>query len=77
VEDAAMEWPVIVHKSGGPFEDITEYGEHSLYYNSVEELAEKISKLLTDRKSWEYYGKLLQRSANSVRNNSSEISLKL
>jgi len=46
-----MEWPVIVHKSGGPFEDITEYGKHSLYYNSVEELAEKISKLLTDRKS--------------------------
>jgi len=63
VEGMAAGCPVIVHKSGGPFEDITGYGEYGLYYSSVEELAEKITKLLTDRKSWEYYHeKSLQRS---------------
>jgi glycosyltransferase involved in cell wall biosynthesis len=63
VEGMAAGCPVIVHKSGGPFEDIIEQGVYGLYYSSVEDLAEKISKLLNDRRAWEYYHvKSLQRS---------------
>jgi len=47
--------PVIVHGSGGPYEDIIERGEHGLSYNGLDDLAEKIDKLLGDRSAWKYY----------------------
>ena len=55
VEAMAGGCPVIVHGSGGPYEDIIERGEYGLYYNGLEDLAEKIDKLLSDRCVWEYY----------------------
>ena len=55
VEAMAGGCPVIVHRSGGPYEDIIERGEYGLYYNGLEDLAEKIDKLLSDRGVWEYY----------------------
>jgi glycosyltransferase involved in cell wall biosynthesis len=55
VEAMAGGCPVIVHKSGGPYEDIVSYGEYGLYYESVEDLAENIDKLLTDDTLWKYY----------------------
>ena len=54
VEGMAAGCPVIVHNSGGPYEDITDYGHYGLVYNSVEELAEKIDKLMQP-KTWEHY----------------------
>lgn len=55
VEAMAGGCPVIVHKSGDPYEDIVSYGEYGLYYESVEDLAENIDKLLTDNTLWKYY----------------------
>jgi len=58
VEGMAAGCPVIVHKSGGPYEDIIDYGNYGLYYESIEDLAEKIDRLLTDEKMWRYYHEL-------------------
>ena len=55
VEGMASGCPVVVHKSGGAYEDITDYGKYGLVYSSVEELVECIDKLMSDLKVWTYY----------------------
>ena len=55
VEGMAAGCPVIVHKRGGPYEDITDYGNYGLAYETVEELAENIDKLMSSPKLWRYY----------------------
>jgi len=55
VEGLAAGCPVIVHRSGGPYEDITDYGNYGLSFDSIEELAEHIDKLLTEPKLWRVY----------------------
>jgi len=63
VEGMAAGCPVIVHKSGGPYEDITNYGEYGLLYENLSELAENIDKLMTSAKLWRiYHEKALSRS---------------
>ena len=57
VEGMAGGCPVIVHRSGGPFEDIIDYGKYGLSYNSLGELAEYIDRLLTNKGTWNYYHK--------------------
>ena len=54
VEGMAAGCPVIVHRSGGPYEDITDYGRYGLVYSSIEELAEKIDRLMQP-KTWKHY----------------------
>jgi glycosyltransferase involved in cell wall biosynthesis len=64
VEGMAAGCPVIVHKSGGPYEDIIERGEYGLYYTSIKELAEKIDQLVTSEKLWKsYHEKSLMRAS--------------
>jgi len=67
VEGMAAGCPVIVHKSGGPYEDIIDYGTYGLYYESVDDLAEKIDMLMTDRKKWEYYHRMSLTRAQDFR----------
>lgn len=55
VEGMAAGCPVIVHASGGPYVDITDYGRYGLVYKDLEDLAGKIDLLISDRKEWEYY----------------------
>uniref|UniRef100_A0A7C5USM1 Glycosyltransferase n=1 Tax=Ignisphaera aggregans TaxID=334771 RepID=A0A7C5USM1_9CREN len=55
VEAMAGGCPVIVHKCGGSYEDIINRGEYGLYYESIEDLAENIDRLLSSRSIWEYY----------------------
>ncbi|MHA1632580.1 MAG: glycosyltransferase family 4 protein [Candidatus Freyarchaeota archaeon] len=55
VEGMAAGCPVIVHRSGGSYEDITDCGNYGLSFDSVEELAEHIDKLLTEPKLWKIY----------------------
>ena len=55
VEGMAAGCPVIVHRSGGPWEDIVEFGWYGLSFETVEELAEAIDKLLSDQRLWKYY----------------------
>ena len=63
VEGMAAGCPVIVHKSGGPYEDIVDYGNYGLPYGSVVELAERIDRLLTEPRLWSvYHRKSLERS---------------
>ena len=57
VEGMAAGCPVIVHKSGGPYEDIIDRGYYGLAYQTIEELAEKIDKLMQPE-SWKYYHNL-------------------
>jgi len=58
VEGMAAGCSVIVHRSGGPFEDIIDQGRYGLYYRSVEELAKNIDRILTDEKLWRHYHEL-------------------
>jgi len=63
VEGMAAGCPVIVHRSGGPYEDITDYGKYGLTYESIEELAKLIDDLITDPNKWIYFHNLsLKRS---------------
>ena len=63
VEGMAVGCPVIVHMSGGPYEDIIDCGKYGLPYNSLEELAEHIDKVLTDLNLWNrYHEKSLRRA---------------
>ena len=55
VEGMAAGCSVIVHRRGGPYEDITDYGNYGLSFDSVEELAEHIDRLLTEPKLWRIY----------------------
>ncbi len=45
----------IVHKSGGPFEDIIERGKWGFYFQDTRELASKIITILEDRTLWREY----------------------
>lgn len=55
VEGMAAGCPVVVHRRGGPYEDITDYGNYGLSFDSVEELAEHIDRLITEPKLWRIY----------------------
>ena len=63
VEAMAAGLPVIVHRSGGPFEDITRFGEFGEVYSDEEELARLIDSLISDRSRWErFHAKSLERA---------------
>ena len=55
VEGMAAGCPVVVHRSGGPYMDIVHYDKFGLSYDSVDELASYIDKLLTDKNLWKKY----------------------
>ena len=55
VEGMAAGCPVVVHRSGGPYEDIIDGGRYGEHYRTIEELADKIDRLVTQRKTWEHY----------------------
>lgn len=65
VEGMAAGCPVIVHKSGGPYEDILDNGNYGLYYESIEDLAEKMDRLISDRRAWNYYHDMSIKRAQS------------
>jgi glycosyltransferase involved in cell wall biosynthesis len=48
----------VVHRSGGPWEDITDYGKYGLGYSSVDELAEILTDLHESPEKLEKYSKL-------------------
>jgi len=75
VEGMAAGCPVIVHKSGGPYEDIIDYGNYGIYYDSIEDLAEKIDDVITDEKKWMLYHDLSLK--RSVKFSGEEFSRKL
>jgi len=62
VEGMAAGCPVIVHKSGGPYEDVINYGKYGLHYDTVGELAGRIDKLM-DSRVWRHYHSLSLRRA--------------
>jgi len=55
VEGMAAGCPVIVHRRGGPYEDIIDHNNYGLSYDSVEEIAEHIDRLMTEPKLWRIY----------------------
>jgi glycosyltransferase involved in cell wall biosynthesis len=60
VEAMASGCVPIVHKSGGPYLDITDRGQYGIYYNDVEELAQRIDALIDDKDLWLKYHRLAQ-----------------
>ncbi len=62
VEGMTAGCPIVVHKNGGPYEDIIDFGKYGLYFETVEELAQQIDKLMTNKNTWNYYHKLSQKS---------------
>jgi len=58
VEGMAAGCPAVVHESGGPYEDIIDRGYHGLSFRSVEDLAERIDKLIAGKEAWTYYHNL-------------------
>ncbi len=63
VEAMAAGCVPVVHASGGPYEDIVEYGKWGLYFRNVDELSEQIIRLLTDRDLWlKYHNLAVERS---------------
>lgn len=67
VEGMAAGCPVIVHRSGGPYEDIIDRGSYGMYYETPEELAERIDKLMTDGEAWRHYHNLSLNRAQKFR----------
>jgi glycosyltransferase involved in cell wall biosynthesis len=63
VEGMAAGCPAVVHKSGGPYLDIIDGGRYGLAYETPEELAEIIDKLITDPRAWRHYHELSLRRA--------------
>lgn len=55
VEGMAAGCPAIVHRSGGPWEDIVKFGRYGLSFETPEELAEIIDRLLTEPRVWRHY----------------------
>lgn len=55
VEGMASGLPVVVHRSGGQFMDVTERDRFGLSYATTEELAEKTDSLLTQEGLWRDY----------------------
>ena len=63
VEAMAAGLPVIVHKSGGPYEDIIDYGKYGMFYENLVDLSQKIDELLKNSKLWtEYHKKSIERA---------------
>ena len=58
VEAMAAGLPVVVHRSGGPYHDITGRGRYGLSFDSIEELAEHIDRLVSDEGEWRRYHEL-------------------
>jgi len=58
VEGMAAGLPVLVHKSGGPYEDITDYGKYGKCYETVEELAKEIDDFISNPEKWKTYHQL-------------------
>jgi glycosyltransferase involved in cell wall biosynthesis len=56
-EAMARGLPVVVHRSGGTWSDLAGEGSYGVGYNTAEEAAEAVAKLLTDRGGWSYYSK--------------------
>jgi glycosyltransferase involved in cell wall biosynthesis len=52
VEGMAAGLPVIVHRSGGPYEDITDRGYFGEHFETPEELADKIDEFMSDATVW-------------------------
>ena len=48
----------IVHKSGGPYQDIIDYGKYGLTYQTVDELAKTIDKIILNPSLWRRYHRL-------------------
>ena len=57
VEAMAVGLLVIVHKSGGPYEDIIDYGKYGMYYENLADLSQKIDSLLRAPDLWRKYHK--------------------
>ena len=55
VEGMAAGCPVIVHRSGGPYEDIIDHDKYGMSYDSIEELAGHIDRLMTEPNIWKHY----------------------
>uniref|UniRef100_A0A7J3YU20 Glycosyltransferase n=1 Tax=Ignisphaera aggregans TaxID=334771 RepID=A0A7J3YU20_9CREN len=58
IEAMAYGTPVIVHRSGGPYFDITDRGIYGLTYADVDELAYNIELLVEDYEAWMKYSEL-------------------
>ncbi|MBP1449054.1 MAG: glycosyltransferase [Thermoproteus sp.] len=58
-EAMARGLPPVVHKSGGAWTDLAEEGRFGLGYESAEEAAEALAKLLTDGKAWRSYAEAI------------------
>ncbi|MEM4005679.1 MAG: glycosyltransferase family 4 protein [Desulfurococcaceae archaeon] len=65
-EAMARGLPVVVHKSGGTWSDLTQYGQSGLGYESDEEAVEQIARLLTDKKLWNYYSQASINISNNL-----------
>lgn len=52
VEGMALGCPVIVHRSGGQYTDITDRNEYGRSYESITELADEINSLYCDAEEW-------------------------
>ena len=64
VEAMAAGCPVIVHKSGGPYEDIIDKGKYGIYAETIEEYADAIDRLLENQEEWhKYHKKSLERAS--------------
>jgi len=65
-EAMARGLPTVVHKSGGLWSDLIEYGTHGLGYSDPEEAVKAVTKLLTDEKTWNYYSSKSIEKARSL-----------
>ncbi|MGC8568953.1 MAG: glycosyltransferase [Nitrososphaeria archaeon] len=55
MEAMARGLPLVVHRSGGTWTDIIEYGRYGIGYESPEEAVEGVAKLMTDERAWRSY----------------------
>jgi len=55
VEAMASGCPVIMHGSGGAWTDIADNGKYAIGYRSPNDLAEKIQRLMSNKKEWDYW----------------------
>lgn len=65
-EAMARGLPVVVHKSGGTWTDLAQNGQAGLGYENCEEAVKQIARLLTDKKTWDFYSKASLRTAKNL-----------